>query len=831
MKYFTLFFALFLSQTALTQPTKSYTSAQLFEMLQKAQVLGSVLYVAAHPDDENTRMISYLANKENYETTYLSLTRGDGGQNLIGSEIQELLGVIRTQELLAARRIDGGKQMFSRANDFGYSKNPTETLKVWNEDEVLADVVWAIRKIQPDVIINRFSNDPNSRTHGHHTSSAILSTRAFDLSNDPSQYPEQLQYVDTWQANRLMWNTSWWFYRSRENFAKVDKSKMVAVDVGVYYPLKGKSNTEIAAESRSQHQCQGMGSTSSRGQSIEYLEFLKGHQPTEDLFSGINTTWSRVPGGAMIGEKLSQIENNFNHVNPSASVPALAEVYAAIQQLPDGKWKSLKSKEVKDLLVGCMGLFAEAITTDYSTVAGGSVGLNIEMINRSEVPVELKGIEIPSIDFDTTLSSTLAWESPFKWSKNVHFDTESASTNAYWLNDQWELGMYTVEDQEKRGLPETPQMHEVHFELELEGRSFEITRPFVYKKTDRVVGEFYRPFEIIAPVSVELDNKVEIMVDESPRTISVSVKAGKDNCQGALSLDIPEGWEVSPQSIPFELSIKGEKAFYEFELIPPSGDSEGRIVPIAKVDGTDYSRSEVIIEYGHIPTQTIYRPASAKVVKLDLKKYGHNIGYIMGSGDAIPASLEQIGYNVRLLDESYIQSNDLSVYDAIIVGIRAYNTNDWMKYQQAKLLKYVEEGGTMIVQYNTSRGLVTSDLGPYPMKLSRDRVSVEEAPVKILAPDHAVMNEPNPITLADFDGWIQERGLYFPNEWDDRYTPILSSNDPGEPARDGGLLVAAYGQGHYVYSGYSWFRELPAGVPGAYKIFANLVSLGNDVRP
>jgi len=628
-----------------------------------------------------------------------------------------------------------------------------------------------------------------------------------------------------------MWNTSWWFYGSRAKFAEADKSKLIAVDIGVFYPIKGKSNTEIAAESRSQHRCQGMGSTSSRGRSMEYLEFLEGEQPSKNLFDGINTTWSRVEGGKMIGKSLALVENTFDWSDPSKSIKPLLAIQNQIKALPDSRWRTLKLAEIEDVIMGSLGLFAEVITSDYHSTAGGSVNLKTEIINRSNIDVSLKQLTIPSMAVDTTMDMALTWESPFMWEKEISIPSTAPYTNSYWLDQTWELGMYTVEDQLKRGLPETPKGNDATITMNIEGSEITIKRPMVFKKTDRVKGETYRPFEVIAPVSVDLENPVEIFVDNQPRTIKVAVKAGKDNCSGSLKLAIPNDWSVSPDSIDFTIGAKGEKAFYEFQLTAPEGQSTGLISPIATIGDQSYVKEEIIIEYDHIPTQTIYRHSKSKIVKLDIKTAGHNIGYIMGSGDAIPASLEQIGYNVNLLDESAIQSRDLGIYDAIIVGIRAYNTETWLKYQQAKLMQYVENGGTMIVQYNTSRGLPVKELGPYPFKLSRDRVSVEDAPVKILAPNHEVLNHPNKITLADFDGWIQERGLYFPNEWDERYTPIISSHDPNEPDRDGGLLVANYGDGHYIYTGYSWFRELPAGVPGAYRLFANLVSLGSSDRP
>ncbi|MCB0560836.1 MAG: PIG-L family deacetylase [Lewinellaceae bacterium] len=817
------------------QAPRKWTSAETYKAIQKLNFLGSALYVAAHPDDENQRLISYLSNDVNAITTYLAMTRGDGGQNEIGPEIEELLGVIRTQELLAARRIDGGNQMFSRANDFGYSKNPEETLEIWGHDEALSDVVWAIRKWRPDIIINRFDHESAGRTHGHHTTSAMLSYEAFELATDKNAFPEQLEYVDTWQPKRLFFNTSWWFYGSQENFEKADKSKMLSLDVGVYYPVLGKSNTEIAAAARSMHKAQGFGDAGTRGSQMEYLQLLKGEMPAdkENLFAGINTTWSRIEGGAPIGKILSEVEASFQFTNPGASVPQLMEALTLIEALPDGFWKKMKQQEIKEVIQACLGLYLEAAAGESSATSGEAVELNIEAINRSRIPVRLQSVSILPAGLDTTLSLALDYNEGQKLFKTVTLPLDMEMTSPYWLKDPWEEGRYTVADQRLRGLPETPKAFRVQFDLMVAGRPFTLQKEVVYKYEDPVKGEVFQPFEITPPVFVETAEPVYVFGHDEPQTVEVVVKSGKANVSGTLELCHSAGWSVKPASIDFELNLKGEEKTLRFQLSPPRQQDENFIVPLAKVEGQGYSRKLTRIDYNHIPVQTILRDASAKVARVELEKAGNDIGYIMGLGDEIPASLEQIGYHVSLLKEGDITLENLQRFDAVILGVRAYNGLERARFFQPALFEYVKKGGTLIVQYNKNFGLTLpmEDLAPYPLKISRDRVTVENAPVRFLKPEHPILNWPNKITESDFDGWIQERGLYFPNEWAEQFEPILSSNDPGEPPRDGGLLVARYGEGYYIYTGYSWFRELPAGVPGAFRLFANMISIGKKPRP
>jgi len=816
---------------AQAQAPKQWTSGDIHSGIEKLNFLGSALYVAAHPDDENTNMISYLANERKARTAYLSMTRGDGGQNLIGPEIRELLGIIRTQELLAARRIDGGSQMFTRANDFGYSKHPDETFRIWNEEAVMADVVWAIRKWRPDVIINRFDHRSPGSTHGHHTGSAMLSVRAYDMAGDPNVYPEQLEYVEPWQPERTFFNTSWWFYGSQEAFNEADKSRLLGIDVGVFYPQKGLSNTEISAMSRSMHKCQGFGRLGSRGSDMEYIELIKGSMPDdkEDLFEGINTTWSRVEGGAPIGKMVAKLARDYQMDDPAASVPALLEIYQRIKALPEGYWRNVKLAETQQLIEAAMGLFLEAITEDFSATPGEELEIAIEMINRADVEATLKSLEILPLGTDTSLNLELDFNTTKKLFKTVMLPEDMPYSNPYWLNEPAELGMYNVSEQLLRGLPETPRPLRLAFNLNIAGTDLQIVKDVTFKRADPVAGEVYRPFEVVPPVSTSLPEPVYIFANDNAQVVNVVVKAGRADISGEAMLDLPKGWRSEPARVDFELPLKGESITIPFRLYPPGMQSVGQVKPLVELsNGQVYQQEMVLIEYDHIPTQTILREAQSKIVKIDIEKKGERVGYIAGAGDAIPQSLQQIGYEVEMLDDADINLENLQQYDAVIMGIRAYNVNDNLKFYQQSLMDYVEQGGTMIVQYNTNRRLKVDQekIGPYPLEISRDRVTVEEAEVRFLAPDHPVLNTPNKITQADFENWVQERGLYFPDQWDEKYTPILSSNDPGESPKDGGLLVAPYGKGHYIYSGYSWFRELPAGVPGAFRLFANMISIG-----
>lgn len=832
----TLLLCTSIAATAFCQTPKVYTSGEIYQSLKKLNFLGTVLYVAAHPDDENTRLISYCVNGLHADTYYLSLTRGDGGQNLIGPEIRELLGVLRTEELLAARRVDGGKQLFTRANDFGYSKNAEEAISIWDSDQVKQDVVWAIRKVKPDVIINRFDHRTSGSTHGHHTASAQLSHELFEKAGDPKVYADQLKRTQVWKASRLFFNTNWWFYGSQENFDKADKSKMMNLEVGAYFPLLGLNNGEIAALSRSNHKCQGFGSAGVRGEQSEYLELLKGTMPQDknDLFEGINTTWTRVKGGEEVKKRMDLVMSHFDFTKPHLSVPELMHARESIQKLQDDYWRQKKLAEIDQIIVACLGLFAEADASASFVTPGDSVRIDFELVLQSQSDVKLQSVELLPGNIKRSLDTLLMPNHKLLVSQQMGIGSGMDYTSPYWLRKAGTEGIYRVDDPNLIGLPETPRPIKARINLMVSGKLMTIEKDVVYKSTDSERGEVYAPFDIIPKFSVSSKEKVLVFAEDRVRKIAIEVKSNTNEAGGILKLQVPDGWTYSPAKIQLGELKKGEVAVYEFELDPPTTTSTGDVVPLVEFKNESFSDEIILINYEHIPLQRVMMPAKIKVNRIQIQKMGNRIAYVMGTGDEIPASLEQIGYDVDLLEVQDITPARLASYDALIMGIRAYNKHDDLKFKQNIIFDYVKKGGNFIVQYNTTgRDLVMdeAEIMPYPLKLSRDRVTREEAPVSFLAPDHEVVQWPNKITSEDFDGWVQERALYMPGTWDSHFVPIFSCSDPGEKSMAGGLLVAPYGDGHCIYTSFSWFRELPAGVPGAFRIFANLVSLGKMNKP
>ncbi|KUG09663.1 PIG-L family deacetylase [Solirubrum puertoriconensis] len=828
--------ALLLPLGAFAQAPKTYSSSEILLGLKKLNVLGSVLYIAAHPDDENTRMIAYLANGRLMETGYFSCTRGDGGQNLIGPELREALGVIRTQELLAARRIDGGKQFFSRANDFGFSKTAEETFTIWDKEQVLADMVWVIRQRRPDVLITRFP--PDSRAgHGHHTASAMLALEAFDAAGDPKRFPEQLQYVQPWQPKRLFWNTGSFFVKPGE-----DMSGYLKVDAGGYNALLGQSYGEIAARSRSQHQSQGMGASATRGEAIEYLQQMKGEKVSKDPFEGIDVTWRRLQGKQSLGgynmDKLtSEVIRKYDPNNPAASVAGLIEIRELLMKLTgDGSdakdnhllWAKLQS--VNDLIRACLGLHLEVTAAEASVVPGQVLRFNVEAVNRSATPIEVQSVHIGRLNeakSDTVLRKLLRAEEAMRLQLKYTVPVTYTVSQPYWLRQPGTTGMYVVADQVQRGDAENGEAVNVAVSVKMGKNTIPFLLSAQYKRTDPVYGELYRPLTVVPPVAVNLIGHAYVFAENQPKTVPVTLKAGRANAKGTVALQVPAGWKVEPASIPFELKNKDEERTVEFQVQPTGNqESAGQLRAVATVDGQQYSRGIQNINYTHIPAQTLFPEAVAPLVKLELKRKANNIGYLMGAGDEVPDALRQIGYSVTLLKPEDISAQSLRRFDAVVLGVRAYNTVERLRYLQPVLLDYVEKGGNLVVQYVVNRGTVLPEIGPYPLKLSSERVTVENAPVKFLKPQHPLLNAPNKITERDFQGWVQEQGLYYPSSWDAKYQTIISSNDPGESAKESAILVAEYGKGHYIYTGLSFFRELPAGVPGAYRLFTNMIELG-----
>jgi LmbE family N-acetylglucosaminyl deacetylase len=791
--------------------------------LQKLSVLGRVLYIAAHPDDENTNLMALWSNGSLYDAAYLSITRGDGGQNLIGPELRERLGVIRTEELLAARRIDHGEQFFSRAIDFGFSKTADETMRIWDHDKILSDVVWVIRKFRPDVIVTRFSPE-DQLTHGHHTASAILAREAFSAVGDPKRFPEQLAFVKPWQPTRLVWNTSPFFFKNRN--LPFDPTGLAVLEAGGYNPLLGKAYTEIAAASLSMHKSQGVGSPPRRGARKEYFKLLEGPPMTTSLFEGIDTSWSRVPHSEAIAARIRQIIANFRPADPAASVPELLKLRQTMSESKDNSWIPEKEAELDEIIAACLGLHVEASAINETITPGQTAKIKLEAIIRSDIPVTLQELRFPLSGESMKIDAPLPSNELVTKDVSCKIPENTPYSQPYWLRETGTLGTFAVDDQTLIGLPENPPDLPVEINLQIDGQDLRYILDTKYRVVDPVAGELRRSVVIAPPVFAKLANSVLVFATNQPKPIKVHLTAATSPVKGELKLAVPQGWGVDPASVPIDLKGADAETEATFTVKPPEQNSEGTLRAIVSIDGRDYSFERVRISYPHIGVQTLMPPAQARLVRADVRKKGERIGYIPGAGDDVPESLEQIGYSVKILSESDITAKNLAQFSAVVLGIRAFNTQERISNWLPELFAYVKDGGVVIAQYNTLAELKTEQLGPYPLEISRDRVTDENAEVRILAPDHPLMTVPNKITSKDFEGWVQERGLYFPKKWDPAWAPILSCNDPKEKPLDGGLLVAKLGKGFFVYTSYSWFRQLPAGVPGAYRLFANMLSLG-----
>ena len=825
-----LLFLPFVSFSQASRPPVFYASqgqpdaAQILLKLKKLNFLGSVLYMAAHPDDENTNIIAYLSNDRLATTGYLSLTRGDGGQNLIGPEIRELLGLIRTQELLAARRIDGGQQFFTRAIDFGFSKSADEAFEIWGKEAVLSDAIKVIRQFQPDIIITRFPPDERAG-HGHHTASAIVAGEAFDLAARPDVFPDQVREYGTWQVKRLLTNTGRWWNRS------INESTpgIITLDVGGYNATLGKSYSEISALSSSQHKSQGWGRRGERGYRPEFLEPMKGEQAKKNIFEGIDTTWSRIPGGAKIQSLVNRAVAEFNSTNPAASVPLLLQIRKEITGLSKGVWRERKLREVEQLVADCLGLFIEVTASDYQGSPGRPASASVEIINRSNNKLTLTDVNVQGLRWDTVFSAALNSNKPVNIELRAPVDGDAGFSDPYWLRAPHSTGLYTVGDKSKVGMPQDSPAVIFSFDLRVDNNLITLYRPMVYKWVDPVKGELWRPFEIVPPVTVNLSEPVMVFNSADPKEVTMLLRSsGEENVTGVLKLQLPSGWRADPASVPFELHGRGDELIKRVTVYPSAGELNGTIKAVVSVNGKDFDRSLVTVNYDHFPIQTLLPPAEAKAVRIDLKKAGERIGYVEGAGDEIPSALRNMGYSVWEMKNDEITPGNLAGLDALVFGVRALNTNERARYFMPAVLEYVKGGGTVVMQYNTNSRMQTDNFSPYPLTVGRDRVTDETSEVRMLKEGHAVLNTPNKIRASDFVGWVQERGLYFPSEWDPNFEAILSMNDKGEAPKNSSLLVAKYGKGYYVYTSLSFFRELPEGVPGAYKLFANLVSLGKN---
>ena len=814
-------------------PLRTQGAAELQKALDKLQVMGSVLYVAAHPDDENTAVLATLSQGRNLRTAYLSLTRGGGGQNLIGPELGDALALLRTQELCVARRIDGAEQFFTGAVDFGYSKTAAESLRIWGHEAVLGDMVRIIRTFRPDVILTRFPPDARGG-HGHHTASALLAIEAFSAAGDPARFPGQLQGgLRPWQATRLLWN----HFRFSEEAPKPVPGSLV-LDSGTFDPLLGRSFGELAAESRSQHRSQGFGVLAQRGSREESFELLAGTPAKADLFEGVDLTWGRIPGGESVAVHLREARSVYRADRPALVMNPLLRARQALVALPTAvraePLVQAKAAELDEALRVAAGLWVEAIADRQAVATGDKLTVTTALLSRGGVALTLESLALEAVNpggvrvletrpGDPALEDNRPRRSIF----TLTMPADAPLAQPAWLGGP---GGEIWSD-----WAESPAPLRLRARLAHPAGIFEVTVPVRFRFRDPVLGERYQPLAVVPPVLVNLAERVQVFDGPAPQEVRLKITAGAPSIQGRLRLKVRAGWKVEPEAKAFALAKLGETQELVFRLSPPAGAASGEMR--AEVDtgaGFTAARDLVKVDHPHIPLQAMLPEAVARVERFDLKHNGRRIGYVMGAGDDIPQALRRIGYEVELLTDEALAREDLKRFDAIVLGIRAFNTRPALINLKARLHEYVAQGGTEVVLYTVNTGfpginaaMVTDAIGPFPFKVGRTRVTEESTPVRFLRPEHPVFHWPNPLTAKDFQGWVQERSLYHAEGWDIRYTPLLGMADEGEPEDSGALIVAEHGKGHYVYTGLSFFRQLPEGVPGATRLFANILALGS----
>ncbi len=790
-------------------------SSSIYVNLQKLHSLKKVLYVAAHPDDENTRAIAYFSLGEKAETAYFSLTRGDGGQNLIGDDLSENLGVLRTQELLKARSYDRGKQYFSRALDFGYSKSAEESFELWGKDELMHDLVLIIRQFQPDVIITRFPPDERAG-HGHHTASALLAIEAFTKASDPQFLPHQVSKFGTWQTTSIYWNTSYWWNENIKDISEDDPNYIV-MEIGGYNETLGMSYNEIGTIARSQHKCQGFGAITERGSRTEYFKHLAGEKIERSFFEKKEQTWT-----SLLDEKFEDqfdaLIDNFDFKETEKNVPALLEILKGLQLMPDSFMKNEKIERCKQIIVDCLGLRLELLGKDFAFITNEQFNVNTRLLNRSNQEIILNSIQLSTGEtytYDETIFTNIPLE------KEVQSSGKIGIYNPYWLERPFS-NLFDVQDSANYCLAEGKPSFEATFNLQIGKHKFSYKVPAIYKWRDPAYGERQRPVIITPQFTCSFEEQLLISKPGKLKKIRVKVHAFDDSLTTKIEVQAPEGWIVKPSIFNVYIEKKQSEKWVELELNSNKGAKSGSLKLLAN---GEVLSSQKEISYDHIPTQIVFRPSVLKCISLDAKIEQGKVAYIKGVDDVVPNAIAQLGFKIETFEVEDLSDIELSNYNSVVLGIRIYNVNPQLMNFHEKLFNYVHKGGNLIMQYNTaSRSIRDNEFGPYPFKLSRKRVTEEDATVTFLYPDHPILNLPNKITKDDFEGWVQERGLYFAGEWDENYTPLFSWSDKGEDPVLGGLIVAQYGKGQFVYTGISFFRELPKGVVGAYRLFANLLS-------
>ncbi len=844
-----------------------YRGAQALGLaLRRLHTTGRVLMIGAHPDDENNGVLAALALGDGLDVAYLSLTRGDGGQNLIGPELKEGLGLIRTDELLAARRLDGARQYFGREYDYGFSKSADEAFRHWPRDSVVADVVEVIRKFRPDVILSVWSGTPRDG-HGQHQASGLVTREAFEAAADPARFPGQIA------AGLRAYKTP---YLLQATWRQAD-SVAFWLSPGDFDPLFGRSDYQIALEGRSRHRSQGQGSQQPPGPQRSAVLVIAGAPRTgfTSLFQGLDTTLAGMarhafPRAALLAATLDSYEKDvskattsWDALQPASIVPVLEGALTALQRADSlagtqgGSATDLRFRiaaerdELTEALRLADGIVLDATASRPRVVPGEGFVLTVRLWNGGRAPLAVDRLQ-PVVPAGWTVDGGGAAVTQVRPGEmatrefHVHVPTSAPPSEPYFLRQPRQGDMYTwPADTALRGEPYAPPPVQAEATVRLAGQAVAFATAATFVDVDKATGERRLPVLIVPAISVLVEPRIAIApISDAPANHSDGAGAATSNhdvtvfvhseatsaVQGSLRLEAPAGWHVEPAAVPVQFAKAGQDQNVKFRVSPPAELAPGqyRVGAVFETqDGAAYRRGYNIIDYPHIRPRLLFRDAAALFSAFPLSvAQGLRVGYIEGAGDNVASALEQMGLHVEPVSAELLRSGDLSRFDVIVAGIRAYEVREDLDASNARVLDWVQRGGTYIVQYNQP-AFAQGNYAPYPLSIaSGDRVTDETAPVRILDSSSPVVTTPNRIGASDFDGWVQERGLYFPGHWDDHYTPVFEMNDPGEAPLRGSLLVTKYGRGTYVYVALSFFRELPEGVPGAYRLLANLVSLG-----
>ncbi len=821
-------------------------SAALAELVDGLGVSARVLLVAAHPDDEDTALLAWLVHRQHADAAYLSLTRGDGGQNLIGDELGEALGVIRTEELLTARRLDGATQYFTRAYDFGFSKSAEETYTHWPKDSVLRDVVTVMRAYRPHIVVAIFSGTPRDG-HGHHQVSGILAREAYDAAADTVRFPRSVTAGHgAWTPSKLYLGP----YQSRDRAT-------VRFNVGEYDPVLGRSYYEIAMESRSQHKSQAFGRLQRRGTQLDWLMLEKSSvaatangSAERSPFEGIDTTWARLrpivtkasreAAAALdsLPAATAAARTALDFRRPTTVVPALARVHRLLTRVREARVtdpdveSSVRSglARVTRALLEATGVAVEATAGRATVARGDSVRVDVTLHARGDVPVTVTGVRVegPDVSAATILrdaTTSVAPDSSATWPAMVR---GVRITQPWWLAHGRRGDVFDVPRTEvAQAESERSTAAVARVDLSIHETTVEATTAVVHRRADPVRGDVQRPLAVVPPVAVRLERTVEYARAGAPlgRVERVELRSALTTpTDVSVTLAAPGG--LTSDGVKRVTLPPGGTEAVEFTVRGTPRPTRSEISVVAEGRGERFRDGYTEIEYDHITPQRMYRDATVALQGVDVA-LGPNlrVAYIPGAGDNVAPMLAQLGVPITIIDPGAVGTTDLSPYTTVVLGTRAYESRAELMQHNGRLLEYARRGGTLVVQYGQYE-MMQRGIMPYPMTISRPhtRVTVEESSVAIIDPEHRTLRAPNRIGPRDFEGWVQERALYMPSQYDSAYTAPLAMNDPGEPPSRGALLVTPYGRGLYVYTTMAFFRQLPAGVPGAARLFVNLLS-------